>query len=288
MDRRGMVRGKVGDPGVLTSLALSPDGTRAALTRGVVGSADVWLLDFGRSTSTRFTFRPNSGSPIWSPDGSRILFRSNRDGPFNLYQKAANGATNEEAILTSPHDKLPTGWSRDGRYLLYTVTDPNTNADLWLLPLNGERTPIPFLRTAFNEDQGHFSPDGHWVAYRSDESGRSEVYVRGFSPHAPGAKVLVSTRGGSDPRWRSDGKELFYVGLDGTLMTVDVATGSEFRPGPAKPLFKVPTSPFVTLAGVAFWDAAPDGSRFLVPVPVDQRAEPRFTVVLNWQAGLKH
>jgi dipeptidyl aminopeptidase/acylaminoacyl peptidase len=224
-----------------------------------------------------------ASSPVWSPDGNRIVFESNRNGPFNLYQKQANGATDEEALLTSPsaEEKIPTSGSRDGRFLLYTETDPKTKADIWVLPLDGDRKPTPFLRTEFNEDQGQFSPDARWVVYRSDESGRGEVYVRMFTPTSSGGKVLVSRAGGSSPRWRNDGKGLFYIAPGGTLMGVDVTAGTEFRVGQTTPLFKFPA-----VATNPVWDVASDGTRFLVAAPLQPNAQSPFTVVLNWQAGL--
>ena len=156
--------GTAGEPGSYGNLALSPDGTRLAVTKGGATDApNIWLVDLSRGgAGTRFTFDSASdASPVWSPDGRQIIFSSNRDGPFNLYQKPTNGMKDEEVLLKSSEDKLATSWSRDGRFVLYEAVRPKTKTDLWVLPLEGERKPVPFLITEFNERQAHFSPDGY-------------------------------------------------------------------------------------------------------------------------------
>src|SRR5262249_34505780 len=161
-----------------------------------------------RGLRTRLTFDPALNvAPIWSPDGTRIVFSSNRRGNMNLYQKASSGAGSDEAVLKSDVYGVPYSWSRDGRYLLYTSGDPGSATDLWVLPWFGEKKPFPFLQTRFAETRAKFSPDGRWVAYTSNESGRNEVYVTLF-PKADG-KWQVSTGGGTSARWRQDGRELF-------------------------------------------------------------------------------
>ncbi len=284
-DRQGKVLGSAGEPGRYTAVALSPDGTRAAVSRSDPQNTvrwDVWLVDLARSTSTRFTFGPaRTNDPVWSHDGSRIIFVSERDS-FNFYQKAASGSKDEELVLKSSENKIPTSWSRDGRFLLYT-TAPNakTKRDVWVLPLEGDHKPAPFLRTEFDEQQGQFSPDGSWVAYTSDESGGNEIYVRTFSPKPDaGGKWLVSRGGGTSPHWGSDGRELFYLGRDGSVMAVEVTARPAFQAGAPTPLFQPPR-------GNAAWDVTADGKRFLFAVPAAQSAAPPFTVVLNWQAVLK-
>src|SRR5262249_54344522 len=157
---------------------------------------------------------------VWSPDGKRILFGSNRKGPWNLYTKPASGAGNEELILETAESKYPQDWSRDGHFILYLNLDPKTNQDLWALPLTGERKPFPVVQTNFVERDGQFSPDGRWVAYTSTESGQSQVYVQPF-PTASG-KWQISVDGGSQPRWRSDGKEIFYLGRENQMMAASI------------------------------------------------------------------
>ena len=253
----------------------------------------ILLVDLLRGTTTRFTFGSFSAySSAWSPDGSRIIFVSEHAGKYGLYEKPVNGEKDEELLLQSDENMVATSWSRDGRFLLYFAMDPKNKNDLWVLPLDGDKKPIPFLRTEFDEQNGYFSPDSQWVAYDSGETGREEVYVRAFSAHSPkeatgaGPKWLISTAGGAGPRWRADGRELYYVALDGKLMAVDVTTRQDFQAGVPKPLFQTPVAhKEFGVIGVA--DAAADGKRFLFEVPADQSAQPPFIVVQNWQSGLK-
>jgi Tol biopolymer transport system component len=292
-DRQGKVLGVAGEPStIFSSVDLSPDGTRAAIARVEAPSQTLWLLDLARGTNTRFTFGSSSAlAPVWSPDASSIIFALSRGGNFDLYQKPANGTKDEELLLKSSEDKYPTSWSRDGRFLLYTAAGPKANYGLWVLPIGGDKKPFPFLRTEFNERSGQFSPDGRWVAYSSDESGRDEIYVRAFSPvsgeagNGAGGKWLISNNGGILPRWRADGKELYYRTLYGTLMAVEVKTGSAFEEGAPKVLMQ---APLITVLKISpTWDVSSDGKRFFLPAPTAQSIQASFTVVLNWQAALK-
>jgi Tol biopolymer transport system component len=292
LDQQGKILATVAEPDRYNSLALSPDGRRVAVSRTnpeKTPNWDVWLLDVGRNTSTRLTYEQiRARFPVWSADGSSVIFASIRGGEVNLYLKLASGAGDERLLLKSSDGcyKYATSLSRDGRFLLYTVVNPKTKSDLWMLPLNGDHKPIPFLRTEFNESSGQFSPDGHWIAYTSDESGGDEIYVRGFSSSsAQGVwdsegKWLISKGGGTGPRWRGDGKELFYVASDGKLMSVDIRAKPVFEAGAPRPLFQLPLG----FIGV---EVTADGRRFLVAVPVAQSASVPFTVVLNWQTTLK-
>jgi eukaryotic-like serine/threonine-protein kinase len=284
-DREGKVLGTAGEPGTYADVALSPDGTRAATTRTDATGQGIWLLDFARGGTERFSFDPfPHAAPVWSPDGARLAFAQTVGVP-ELRWKATRGAAREETVLKAG---APSDWSRDGRFLLYTTLNAATKSDLWVLPLEGsERKPLPFVATAFNERQGQFSPDIRWIAYVSDVSGRSEVYVQPFPPSSGGAgNSSVSKNGGYQPRWRRDGKELFYMSLDGKLMAVDVTTNPTFHANIAKPLFQ--TSMFYGDESAPYvfrWDTAADGNRFLIDT-VAQAAEP-VTVVLNWRAGVK-
>ncbi len=291
-DRQGKVLGAVGEPDSYNDLALSPDRSKAVVVRSDSQgkSSALWLFDFSRNTSTRFTFGSASVSqPIWSPDGKRVIFASNPSGRYDLYQKAANGATGEELLLKSTGDKLPTDMSRDGRFLLYQGPDLEKKDDVWVLPLQGGKKPFPLMRTQFNEVDGHFSPDGRWVAYVSDESGNSEIYVRPFSSDSRaaeasggGGKWQVSYSGGGEPRWSADGKELYYLTLDWKVMEVDVTTGPSFQAGTPKLLFPAPhqSANFTGYYTI-------DGKRFLFLAPAQQSGQAPFTVVLNWQDMLK-
>jgi Tol biopolymer transport system component len=290
-DRQGKNLGTVGEPGVFRNLALSKDGKQAAASDSLAaGQGNLWFFDLTRGgAAMRFTFDASeNSSPVFSPDGSFIAFTSTRDGPRNLYQKFTNGAKDEEALLKSGEPKYPDSWSGDGRFLLYTVVSPKTKDDIWILPMEGsQKAPMLFQGTEFNETVAQFSPDGHWIAYDSDESGRYEVYVREFSlgsdgkPEATG-KHQISNGGGGIPQWRDDSKELFYVSLDRrTMMSAEIATKPVFQSLPGKMLFQWP-------AVLGFLPAATgDGKRFLVAVPVSQSGPQQITVVLNWQAGLR-
>ncbi len=297
-DRQGNILGVAGDSGFENgpeTLALSPDGRRVAISQRSLqsGKMDLWLGEAARNTATRFTFSPARAEyPVWSPDGKRIAFASNRDGPFDLFQKISSSASEEELLLRSNTDKIPDDWSRDGKYLLYTDTGPETKLDLWFLPLLGDRKPIPFLRTKFNEVQGQFSPDGRWVAYRSDESGSSQIYVRPFPPPAGGGgRWMIYPYGASQPRWREDGKELFFFSGPGWLMSVDVSTSPVFQAGAPKVILASPiiAADSAMLFGSPgfYWDVADNGRRFLINTATPESASAPITVVLNWMAGLR-
>jgi Tol biopolymer transport system component len=285
-DRQGKILGTVGEPGDYRDLALSPDGTRVAYRKRSGQTSNIWLLDLSRGTSTRFTFGSTLDStPVWSPDGKRIVYRSGNE----LYQKLASGVTDAELLLKSSILPHADSWSRDGRFLLYDVRDPKTSFDIWLLPMEGDKKPIPFLVTEFTEAAARFSPDGRWVAYLSDESGHIEIYVRSFAMNSSrtaveaGGKWQISNGYSLDPHWRGDGRELYYTAQSGQMMAVEIATTPEFSPGKPQPLG------FATERGNSsgtFWDNAADGRRFLVSASKNNRPEP-YTVVLNWQAGLK-
>ena len=290
-DRGGKVLGTMEDRGVFASPAFSPDGSRVAIARQdpINGNWVIWIFDFARGTSARFTFGSASAwFPVWSPDGNRIIFASDPKGLYDLYQKSTSGANEEELLLASSESKLPTSVSPDGRFLLYFSYNSNKKYNLWVLPIGGNAKPIPFPMTEFNEIGGRFSTDGHLIAYMSDESGRFEIYVCKFTPDpsgtgfSSGGKWQVSYGGGIRPRWSTDGKELFYVTLDGKVMAAAVTLGPTFQAGTPKLLFQAPPQP-----GRPNGDITADGRRFLFPVPADPTAQPPFTVLLNWQAALE-
>jgi len=290
LDRGGKPLASVGTTAADSGLRLSPDGKRLAVSRLDLqaGSADIWLIDLARNTPSRFTFDPaNESAPVWSPDGSRIVFASNRDGVANMYQRLSNGTGNDEVLLKSTDPTGPHDWSPDGRFILFGVLSPKTNVDLWLLPLFGDQKPAPFIQTEFTETQGRFSPDGRWVAYASNESGAYQVYVQSFP--TSGGKWQVSTGGGAQPQWRRDGKELFYLTPDRKLMAVEVnGAGPTFVPGVPKPLFEAHVNTvFPGFAGTTYYAVTGDGQRFLVNTLAGDSTPVPFTIVLNWTAGLK-
>ncbi len=243
-DRQGKVLSTIGDPHRFSQPAISPDGTRIAVVRSEGSNWDIWLAAVSGGGDTRFTFDPaRDDHPIWSPDSKRIAFSSDRIGQNSLYQHLSNGAGQDELLLRSDRNLVASDWSHDGRFLLYWSTDPNARRDIWVLPLSGDRKPSPFLRSTFNEYNAKFSPDDHWVAYESDESGRDEIYVRPFPvPEGGGGRWMISHGGGTQPRWRGDGKELFYISQDGSVIASPVsANGGAFQSGPSSHVIQSPT-----------------------------------------------
>jgi hypothetical protein len=297
-DRAGKQLASVGAPGAYSDLALSPDEKRLAvdLDDPKTVNVDLWLLELSRGIVSRFTFHPSPDVwPVWSPDGSRIVFSSNRDGVFNLFQRPSSGAANEERLLKWDTNQLPDDWSLDGRFIVFENFGPKTNLDLWVLPLAEPQSsgsqklivgkPFVFLQTEFSEAHAQISPDGRWIAYTSDESGRAEVYVRTFP--AAGGKWQISANGGDQPKWRRDGKELFYIAADKRLMTVEVKAGSTFEAGAPKVLFgtRVPSAGLSDTRN--HYVVTADGQRFLINNVVGAITETPITVMLNWTAGLK-
>jgi serine/threonine protein kinase len=290
-DRKGTVLGHVGDPAPRDEMELSPDGTR--LVEGRVderGTWVVWMLDLARGVNTRLTFdTAGAGNAVWSPDGSQIVYATGGGQSADLYRKPANGASQGELLLHSPETKMPLDWSRDGHYLLFGQRGKGTGQDLWALRMDGDRKPFPYLATPFNEGQAQFSPDGRWVAYVSNESGKPEVYVQPF-PMSANGKWPVSNAGGMEPRWRPDGKELFYFAPNNTLMAVSVTTkGETFEPGVPQPLFRAPI--LGGLGGATLlswrWAVSRDGQRFLINTASDEATSTPVTILMNWQSTLK-
>jgi Tol biopolymer transport system component len=294
-DRTGKMLGAIGSPDEypLTSPDLAPDGRRVAVGRAMPGNPDVWLIEVGRGVASRFTFDAAiDAAPLWSPDGSQIVFRTVRKDVYDLFEKPVSGTADEQPLLVTSQAKTPLDWSRDGRFLLYSTQDPKTGTDLWALPMTGERKPFAVLQGRFDEIEGQFSPDGRWLAYASNESGRDEIYVRTF-PEA-GGTWQVSVAGGLHPRWRHDGRELFYVAPDTRLMAVPIRVTPETRAldaGVPVALFptRLATGAFIVTSGYqarAQYAVAADG-RFLMNVSADEGVTSPITIVQNWTLGLK-
>jgi serine/threonine protein kinase len=280
MRRDGTAIGTAGPPAGYVNLALSADGRQLAADRFDPEPA-VWVLDIARGTATRSTFsRQYESTPVWAPDGQSFAFASARDSAPNLYLKRIGRDSADERLTRSTFQSFPQSWSPDGRFIAYMTILPKTLGDIWLLPMSGDRKPVPFLQSPYTEDHARISPDGRWLAYVSNESGRSSVYVTRFPE--PGGKWQVSVEGGGFPVWSRDGRELFYRAPDGKLMAVPLKTDPDFDAGAATPLF----TPRINVGGPGggfFYDVAPDG-RFLVNVIVDQTIPPA-TVVMNWTPG---
>jgi len=284
VDRAGKEVETAGDPGELGNPALSARGDRLAfnLIDARSGKSSIWIRDLARGVSSRFSFgTTDERIPVWSPDGSRVVFSVDRESAWDLFEKSAAGEGEPKELLKTNEWTFASDWSRDGRYIAFSSRGKETNWDIWMLPTFGDKKPIPFVKTGFVEAGAFFSPDGRYVAYQSNESGRSEIYVRSFL--GPGGKWQVSTAGGSDPSWRADGKEIFYRAADQKLMGVEVATGQGFQAGTPKPLF-----PATVQAGAARnkYLPAPDGQRFLLVAPLGREAMTPTSVVLNWSAEL--
>jgi serine/threonine protein kinase len=293
LDRAGTRLGTLTTSDVWSHPSLSADGSHAAFElpdpRTLRG--DLWITDTKRGITSRFNYDPaNDGAPVWSPHGDRIAFNSVREGSRNLYWKFTNGGR-EELLLKSAHSKVPSDWSPDGKFILfYQDVEQQNSWDLWVLPLSGNRNPFPVVQGPLHATHGQFSPDGRWIVYASDESGMREIYAQPFSGSQLASTEIrgrkqISNGGGSQPRWRMDGRELFYMTQDSRIMAVAVKTGVEFETGKPQPLFQV--------RGVRSfddnlyeYDVTPDGRRFLFNLSQEGTVSP-ITVVVNWDAAVK-
>jgi Tol biopolymer transport system component len=285
-DRSGRRIGTVGNPESSDPAyaSISPDYRRLALQRTSSGNPDIWLLDLKQSVATRFTSAPEAEIvPIWSPNGDRIVFSSLRNGKFDLFQKLVAGNAAAEPLLVTPQAKQATDWSSDGRFLLFRSLDPKSDWDIWALPMTGDQKPFPAVQTEFEERDGQFSPDGKWIAYQSNESGRFEIYIRPFP--GPGERWRVSKDGGVQVRWRRDGGGLFYIDLDGQLVEVPfkiVSTSQAAEIGMPIPLFVAPVGA-VQNVSLQHYNVSADAQKFLLQTILEEPAPP-ITVILNWKA----
>lgn len=273
-DRQGRNLGAAGDAGGV--VMISPDEKR------LVGdpNSDVWVLELGTGVATRLTFGHMNQNPVWSPNGRYVAYYKIGVG---IYRKPANGAGAEELPIRTNSLAVPKSWSPDGRFLIYAQINSGTGADLFALPIVDDPHPLVLAQTTGNEDQGQFSPDGHWVAYTSNESGLSEIYVIPFPPTPNGGKWMVSRGGGLQPRWRRDGKELFYISPDWKMMAVDVSTSPVFRAGTPQALFDTEIADTGIRTGPMSWGIAPDCNRFLI-ISANSTDTSSLNVILNWRA----
>jgi Tol biopolymer transport system component len=258
---------------------LSPDGEQVTLQvpRMERDGYDIWVYNLERGSRTRLTFQPYSNRPIWTPDGTRITFASNRSGSWSLYWKTADGIGEAEPLLTRENSQFPMSWSPDGKTLAFTERNPDTGEDVWVLSLEGDTAPL--LNSPFNEGAASFSPDGLWLAYVSNESGREEVYVQPYP--GPGKRWQISNQGGREPAWSTDGQELFYRNGE-EMMAVSVETKSEFKAGTPSTLFK---GRYVHEIWPNY-DVSPDDQRFLM-IKEAEEGQDQINVVLNWTDELK-
>jgi Tol biopolymer transport system component len=285
-DRSGRETGQVGPTGLYGQVRLSPDGKKLALliSDPRTSSGDLWIHDLARDTSTRFAFGSTDESdPVWSPDGRRMAYFSCCEHKSTLYIKGI-GDTGKGDVPLAPGFHGAADWSPDGRFIIFTQNPPETNRDLWILPVEGDdRKPFPLLQTPFQEVFARFSPDGRWVAFVSNETGRDEVYVTRFDQ--PGEKWRISTGGGTDPCWRRDGKELFFLATDKSVMTVAVEPGGAgFEAGAPMRLFR---NDSLANDNVHNFDVTADGQRFIAISSAAQTQNAPFRVVVNWTADHK-
>jgi len=280
-DRNGKRLSKVSEPGRYTDLELSPDGKRLALAVRDGGSTtfDLWIMDLERGVRSRFTSDPaNEGGARWTSDGKLIAYYVEKKG---LFVKPSGSSTSERRVIDGARGEYPDSWTPDQRALLYELEDPKTSWDIWVLPVSPEGPPRPLIQAPERQEFGRISPNGRWVAYRSTESGREEVFVVPYP--GPGDKVQVSSTGGKFPRWRRDGKELFYLNSDNkmTVAAVD-GSGPTFKAGAETPLFDT-----IPLGANWPYDVTADGQRFLINSRGEQASSTPITVVVNWAAALK-
>jgi Tol biopolymer transport system component len=286
IDRSGKEVGRVGEPGTLSNPILSPDGKSVAvdIADSKANSVDIWLESLRGGSNTRFTFGPSEEVVgVWSRDGKTIAYRSVGE-QIKLMSKAASGLERDKTLFTAEisADTLPNSWTLDNKQILCTMFFPERTGNrikgLVLIPAAGG-TPVPFLTTQGSETNGQISPDGKWAAYSSNESGEWETYVTTF-PAAAG-KWQISRGGGTEPRWRHDGQELFYIGPSGMLMAVPIATEGTFSSGTPVPLFQVRGRAFISSTDIFTYDVSPDGKQFLVNRYLKPDHPSPLTIVLN-------
>ena len=280
-DRKGKELGVVGKPDVYQNIFIAPNGRSVAVDKTDMESQniDVWTYELQRDSAKRLTFDPALDAvPIWSPDAARVVFSSNRQLNWDLYIKNSDGAQAEKRIVQDDVDKVANDWSKDGKYILYT-----RGTDLWFVTVPELKSSM-FLKATSVLRNGQFSPDGKWVVYASNESGKWEIYATSF-PESRG-KWQVSTGGGDQPRWRGDGKEVFYLSSDGKMLAAPVTMGAKLDAGTPVALFQPTLREQVSSSDLFVYDVSRDGQRFLINTPVKQAETAPMTVVLNWTAKL--
>lgn len=288
-DRRGNKMGIAGDVSLYSAVAISPDDSRVATVKKVFRpniDQDIWMFDSSRTTMARVTFEAQLEEfPVWSADGRRLIFTTG-GGIGSLFEQMIDRASSPQPLLSTNEHLTPTSVSADGRFILYdAATMGRTRVDIWVLPLTDPGTRFPLIQRDFDQRQGQFSPDGHWVAYVSNESGRSEVLVRRFAVPSDERisepeTVIVSSAGGTAPRWRADGRELYFISADGSVMVADVRAGARISIGVPRALFQIPRSH-------GDWAVVSDGSRFLIAMPAGPDISGPFVILWNRLARIR-
>jgi Tol biopolymer transport system component len=284
LDRAGKEISEVGKPLGVNTCALSPDGTRLAMSirDAKSGRSDIWIRDLERGVTSRLTFDPKDEfAPVWSKDGKSVIFASDRGGTNGIYEKSASGTGPTKKIWTSQDRIIPGGLSPDGRFLAVNRWAQGT-VQTWILPMAGSKKPYAFLHASFQEGMPVFSPDGHYMAYVSNETGRFEIYVRRFP--GPSGKWQVSAEGGIDPQWSADGRTIYFRSLNSKLMAAPVTPGAGFQAGVPKALF---TAEFTAGTGVDQYQVSRDGKKILLITPTERQKTSPITVILHWDKGIK-
>jgi len=277
-DRTGNRLSTVTAPEGVRNFAISPDGRQVLADSSADGTAGSWMLDLERGVPMRVA-TDLARQPHWSPDGQRIAFTMQRGTERGIYIRSSHDAGDDQLLLSTPERKFVNDWTRDGRYIVFVSWNDRTKQDLWIVPTTGSPEPVPYARSMGSDVQAQVSPDGRWMAYASDDTGTLQVYIDTFP--VPGKRVAVSSGGGGQPQWRGDGKELYYLSRDGTLMSVSIASEGSLRIGPAKPLFR---ESFVgsLMDDRAIYVASDDGQRFLLASVDTTEASRVISVLANW------
>jgi Tol biopolymer transport system component len=277
VDRAGREVGSLGQPAVVRGIRISPEGSRVAVAvaEKLTGTSDIWVFE-ANGVSTRLHSDPRDEiMPLWWPDGSKLVFRSDQKGPPDIHEMSPGSAASERPLYEREAVQQPEDISPDGRLLVF-LNDAESTSDLWLLSLQGDRKASPWLRTRFKEASARFSPDGRWIAYESDESGNPEIYAA--LTEGAGERRRISVAGGRLPRWGRDGKELYYIAPDDSLMSIPIGLGTQHHSGSPVLLFR--------MESIRDYDVSPDGRRFLVDTSAEKVFTSPIRVILDWAAAL--